>query len=148
MLKKILIVIIFLVVISISLFIVIIPLVNNLYAKQLERELRETPLPEKTEIIDSVSRSGKLVGNGNGIQYFGAILLKSKLSLNELEDYYSVYWKNEWTYVVEPQKNQSIEVVEHSRIRFSEKVGNEGYYIVYSWGDGPELLEQLDIRGH
>ena len=55
-------------------------------------------MPERTEIIDSVSLAGKLVGNGNGVQYFGAILLKSKLSLNDLEDYYSVYQKNEWSY--------------------------------------------------
>ena len=48
-------------------------------------------------------------------------------------------------YMVEPQKTQIIEAVEHSRIRFSEKIDDEGYYIVYSWGDGPELLEELDI---
>ena len=148
MLKKFLIVIIFIVVISISLFVVVIPLTNNHYAKQVEKELRETPLPEKTEIIDSVSQTGKLVGNGNGMQYFGAILLKSKLSLNNLEDYYSAYQKNEWSYVVEPQKTQIIEVVEHNRISFSEKVDDEGYYIVYSWGDGPDVLEELDFRGH
>lgn len=148
MLKKLLVVIIFIVVISISLFVVVIPLANNYYAKQVEKELRETPLPEKTEIIDSVSQTGKLVGNGNGMQYFGAILLKSKLSLNNLEDYYSAYQKNEWSYVVEPQKTQIIEVVEHNRISFSEKVDDEGYYIVYSWGDGPDLLEELDFRGH
>ena len=105
-------------------------------------------MPEKTEIIDSVSQTGKLVGNGNGMQYFGAILLKSKLSLNNLEDYYSAYQKNEWSYVVEPQKTQIIEVVEHNRISFSEKVDDEGYYIVYSWGDGPDVLEELDFRGH
>lgn len=148
MLKKFLIVTIFLVVISISLFGVVIPLANNHYAKQVEKELRETPLPERTEIIDSVSLAGKLVGNGNGVQYFGAILLKSKLSLNDLEDYYSVYQKNEWSYVVEPQENQSITVVEHSKISFSEMVDDEAYYIVYSWGDGPDLLEELDFRGH
>ena len=111
MLKKLLVVIIFIVVISISLFVVVIPLANNYYAKQVEKELRETPLPENTEIIDSVSLAGKLVGNGNGVQYFGAILLKSKLSLNDLEDYYSVYQKNEWSYVVEPQENQIIKVI-------------------------------------
>ena len=125
------IVIIFIVVISISVFVVIIPLANNHYAKQVEKELRKTPLPEKTKIIDSVSRAGKL-----------------ELSLNNLEDYYSAYQKNEWPYVVEPQKNQIIEVVEHSMISFSEKVGDNGYYIVYSWGDGPDLLEELDFRGH
>lgn len=148
MLKKILSVTICIFAISISLFVVGIPLANNHYAEQVEKELRETPLPEKTEIIDSVSQTGKLVCNGNGMQYFGAILLKSKLSLNNLEDYYSAYQKNEWSYMVEPQKTQIIEAVEHSRIRFSEKIDDEGYYIVYSWGDGPELLEELDIRGH
>lgn len=105
-------------------------------------------MPERTEIIDSVSLAGKLVGNGNSVQYFGAILLKSKLSLNDLEDYYSVYQKNEWSYVVEPQENQIITVVEHSKISFSEMVDDEAYYIVYSWGDGPNLLEELDFRGH
>ena len=148
MLKKLLVVIIFIVVISISLFVVVIPLANNYYAKQVEKELRETPLPENTEIIDSVSLAGKLVGNGNGVQYFGVILLKSKLSLNDLEDYYSVYQKNEWSYVVEPQENQIITVVEHSKISFSEMADDEAYYIVYSWGDGPDLLEELDFRGH
>jgi hypothetical protein len=148
MLKKILSVTICIFAISISLFVVGIPLANNHYAEQVEKELRETPLPEKTEIIDSVSQTGKLVGNGNGMQYFGAILLKSKLSLNNLEDYYSAYQKNEWSYVVEPQKTQIIEVVEHNRISFSEKVDDEGYYIVYSWGDGPDVLEGLDFRGH
>ena len=148
MLKKILSVTICIFAIRISLFVVGIPLANNHYAEQVEKELRETPLPEKTEIIDSVSQTGKLVGNGNGMQYFGAILLKSKLSLNNLEDYYSAYQKNEWSYVVEPQKTQIIEVVEHNRISFSEKVDDEGYYIVYSWGDGPDVLEELDFRGH
>ena len=148
MLKKILSVTICIFAISISLFVVGIPLANNHYAEQVEKELRETPLPEKTEIIDSVSQTGKLVGNGNGMQYFGAILLKSKLSLNNLEDYYSAYQKNEWSYVVEPQKTQIIEVVEHNRISFSEKVDDEGYYIVYAWGDGPDVLEELDFRGH
>lgn len=118
--------------ISISFYIIIIPLFNDHYAKQVERKLRTTPLPRETEIIDSVSQAGKLVGNGNGMQYFGAILLKSKLSLNDLEDYYSAYQKNEWSYIVEPQKTQIIKVVEHSRISFSEKVDGDGYYIVYS----------------
>ena len=50
----------------------------------MEKELCETPLPEKTELIESISRAGKLTGNGNGMQYFGAILIRSDLSLEEL----------------------------------------------------------------
>lgn len=148
MLKKIINIILCIVIISVLVYIVIIPLVNNIYAMQVETKLRKTPLPEKTEIVDSLSRAGKLVGNGNGMQYFGAILLKSKLSINELEDYYSAYQKNEWSYIVEPQRSQIIEGIEHGRISFQEKVGNAGYYIVYSWGDGPDILEDLDLRGH
>ena len=47
MLKKILSVTICIFAISISMFVVGIPLANNHYAKQVEKELRETPLPEK-----------------------------------------------------------------------------------------------------
>ena len=61
-----------------------IPLINNHTAYKVEKELCETPLPEKTELIESISRAGKLTGNGNGMQYFGAILIRSDLSLEEL----------------------------------------------------------------
>lgn len=55
--------------------------INNNIAYKVEKELCETPLPEKTELIESISRAGKLTGNGNGMQYFGAILIQSELSL-------------------------------------------------------------------
>ena len=66
-----------------------IPLINNHTAYKVEKKLCETPLPEKTELIESISRAGKLTGNGNGMQYFGAILIRSDLSLEELDAYYS-----------------------------------------------------------
>ena len=59
--------------------------INNNIAYKVEKELCETPLPEKTELIESISRAGKLTGNGNGMQYFGAILIQSELSLKEPE---------------------------------------------------------------
>ena len=59
MLKKFLIVTIFIVVISISLFGVVIPLAIITMQSRLRKQLRETPLPERTEIIDSVSLAGK-----------------------------------------------------------------------------------------
>ena len=75
--------------------------INNNTAYKVEKELCETPLPEKTELIESISRAGKLTGNGNGMQYFGAILIQSELSLKELDDYYSDHRSNEWEYLVE-----------------------------------------------
>ena len=80
--------------------------INNNIAYKVEKELCETPLPEKTELIESISRTGKLTGNGNGMQYFGAILIQSELSLKELDDYYSDHRSNEWEYLVEIQEGQ------------------------------------------
>lgn len=107
---------------GILLFIVSIPLINDLYARQIREELCRVPLPEKTELVDSLSKNGKLTGNGNGIQYFGAVLLKSELSLEELREYYSGYRENEWSYIVEEQGRQSIEVIEHGTITFPEPI--------------------------
>ncbi len=122
--------------------------INNNIAYKVEKELCETPLPEKTELIESISRAGKLTGNGNGMQYFGAILIRSDLSLEELDAYYSGYRSNEWECLVETQEGQSIEVIDHETLQFSEEIKGSGYYIVYSWGSGKSLLEELDIRGH
>ena len=122
--------------------------INNNIAYKVEKELCETPLPEKTELIESISRAGKLTGNGNGMQYFGAILIQSELSLKELDDYYSDYRSNEWECLVETQEGQSIEVIDHETLQFSEEIKDSGYYILYSWGSGNSLLEELDIRGH
>ena len=124
------------------------PLINNHTACKVEKALCEIPLPEKTELIESLSQAGKLTGNGNGMQYFGAILIRSELSLEELETYYSDYRSNEWEYLVEIQEGQSIEVIEHKALQFSEEIEDGDYYIVYSWGSGNSLLKELDIRGH
>ena len=122
--------------------------INNNIAYKVEKELCETPLLEKTELIESISRAGKLTGNGNGMQYFGAILIRSDLSLEELDAYYSGYRSNEWECLVETQEGQSIEVIDHETLQFSEEIKDSGYYILYSWGSGNSLLEELDIRGH
>ena len=122
--------------------------INNNIAYKVEKELCETPLPEKTDLIESISRAGKLTGNGNGMQYFGTILIRSDLSLEELDAYYSGYRSNEWECLVETQEGQSIEVIDHETLQFSEEIKDSGYYIVYSWGSGNSLLEELDIRGH
>ena len=125
-----------------------IPLINNYTAYKVEKALCEIPLPEETELIESLSQAGKLTGNGNGMQYFGAILIRSELSLEELDAYYSDYRSNEWEYLVETQEGQPIEVIDHRTLQFTEEIKDSDYYIVYSWGSGKSLLEELDIRGH
>ena len=125
-----------------------IPLINNHTAYKVEKTLCEIPLPEETELIESLSQAGKLTGNGNGMQYFGAILIRSDLSLEELDAYYSRYRSNEWECLVKIQEGQSIEGIDHGTLQFAEEIKDRGYYIVYSWGSGNSLLDELDIRGH
>ncbi len=82
--KKIKVFLIIAIVIAIGLN-VLISLINNYTAYKVEKALCETSLPEETELIESLSQAGKLTGNGNGMQYFGAILIRSELSLGELD---------------------------------------------------------------
>lgn len=128
--------------------VVLIPLINNRCAYMVEKKLCETPLPEKTEFIESLSRAGKLTGNGNGIQYFGAILIKSELSLEQLDSYYSPYRENAWEYLVEKQSGQEVKGIDHEKLRFLEEIKTDSYYIVYAWGSSDSFFSEFDLRGH
>lgn len=127
-------------------FVVSIPLVNDFSAKRVEKQLAEISLPDHTQMVESLSKAGKLVGNGNGMQYFGAVLIRSEQTLEELFVYYSQ--KNP-AIVVKEQKTQKIEWVEHENLSFHTNITDtEEYYIVYMFGSGIAPFSQLDIRGH
>lgn len=134
----------------IILLILSIPISNNIIAKKVELNLKNTKMPPKTEIRDSISIASKLIGNGNGMQYFGAILIKTELSKNELENYYKEYRKNEYQYIIEKQNSNNIEVIELGKYEFKniEKDELDKYYIIYSLESCKNSLLDLDIRGH
>lgn len=139
-------IIVFLVVIVLIVgFIISIPLVNNYSANNVEQELLRIALPDNTEMIESLSIAGKVVGNGNGMQYFGAILIKSEKTLDELSAYYSNKLDG---ILVKEQKSKEIEFT-HGDVSFSSNINEEGnYFIVYLFGDGIFPFSELDIRGH
>lgn len=139
-------IIVFLVVIVLIVgFIISIPLVNNYSANNVEQELLRIALPDNTEMIESLSIAGKVVGNGNGMQYFGAILIKSEHTLDELFNYYSGKLEG---ILVKEQKSKEIEFT-HGDVSFSSNINEEGnYFIVYLFGDGIFPFSELDIRGH
>lgn len=128
---------------------IISPIFNDHTAKNTADELAALPLPDHTELIESIYQTGKLVGNGNGIQYFGAILIQSGLSLEELQEYYKAYAKHDWECVVEKQAGAEITFIEHESLAFQTKMEGDNYYIVYSWGSSSNsIFQELDIRGH
>lgn len=125
------------------------PIVNDNAAKKTANELVEIPLPDNTEFMESIYEAGKLVGNGNGMQYFGAILIKSELSIDELKEYYAEFADNEWTCVVENQINSNVdERIMDTTLTFKTDIVGNNYYIVYSWGDNNTIFDGFDLRGH
>lgn len=124
------------------------PIKNNIEAKKVADALKAYDLPEGTQILDSVSAAGKLVGNGNGMQYFGAILIKSELSLEELKEYYGKLASDEFQNIVEKQETGTIDFIEHADLSFDADCDYENTYIVYSWGDYSGLASEFDLRGH
>ena len=119
---------------------VFIPLSNDRAAENIAKQL-ESSVPADTVIIESVSKAGKLTGNGNGMQYFGAVLIKSGLTHDELSDFYSGA-------VVKKQTSQKIEVIEHVSLSFETVIDGDNYYVVYKFGDSSLPFANLDIRGH
>ena len=92
-----------------------------------------------------------LVGNGNGMQYFGAILIKSDLSPEELDAYYQEFRTGQFDCLVEAQLSSDILPIEGGDLAFQHTEYGVGYYIVYTWGDAPDWLEtwlDTDLRGH
>lgn len=124
---------------------------NNIIADNMKKELLNTKLPNNTNIVDSISVAGKLTGNGNGMQYFGAILLKTDLSKEELEEHYNQYRNDKYSFLVSKQNTNKVEMIEHGSYKFEKYNENdkEKYFIIYSWGSPKnDFLMELDLRGH
>ena len=114
------------IIILLVIFIISIPFVNDYTAANISKKIEKIALPDDTTYIESISRAGKMVGNGNGMQYYGAIRIESELTIDEIEEYYS------------DRSDFEIEVEEQ----------DDNTYLVYSWGQGIKLFNILDIRGH
>ena len=138
---------IFIIVLMVILYIVS-AAVNDFTATEVKNDIMALPLPQNTTVEESLSRAGNLTGNGNGMQFFGAVLLKSDMSLNELEAYYDPLRPDEWHYIVERQDGKEIKPTEHPVLSFKTDIDGDNYYILYSWGDGNNLFRNFDLRGH
>ena len=122
---------------------VVITVVNDSTAAGVERALVSLPLPEKTAFVESLSKAGKLVGNGNGMQYYGAMLISSELSLNELQEYYRGYDCE--VYRIDYPRID----VDHGNLCFKTVPFPDNAYMVEMWGESPSrFFAEFDIRGH
>ncbi len=121
--------------------------VNDYSAYRVLTELKGVPLPEKTVMVDSTYAAGKMIGNGNGMQFLGDVLIKSELSYEELKDYYNNYSDTELT-VFEKDNITYYFHRKHYELTFKNYPNNSNYYVVYKWGKGMAFFEFFDIRGY
>ncbi len=126
---------------------IISPIKNDSVAKDVVSEIRNTPLPDDTKYVDEYCEAGKLCGNGNGMQYFGAMLIQSDLSLDELKAYYDKIDSREWYYEIAPQDGTEIMQIETKTVHFDGDISGDDYFIVYTWGDYDGIASEFDLRG-
>ena len=126
---------------------------NNFIADKIEKDLVSYQLPSNTKLVDSVSAAAKLTGNGNGMQYMGAILVDSDLSKEELKEHYS----SEFDYIeVNEQETVNLDFIQNVSFDADIKLEDKAYYSIICWdddrrevfGDFISDLLDFDIRGH
>ena len=128
---------------------------NNSIADNIEKDLIAYELPTDTRLVDSISIAGKLVGNGNGMQYMGAILVTSELSEEELKEYYCL----NFDYIeVRKQETANIDFIHSRNYRFDgfSETKKGTYYSVTCWEDDRQeefgevisVLLDFDMRGY
>ena len=132
---------------GIVLLVALIPFINNACAAANHVRLTALPLPEDTVCTEVVSYTGRLVGNGNGMQFFTAMLVESSQSLQDLQAYYAPH-----ACMVQEQEGQIIERIDNNSVNTTlllQRTLDEekAYYLVYSWGNGIPPFSWLDIRG-
>lgn len=119
------------------------PIINNIRLAQFSRQIYSHSLPRQTQLLEKQCICGKLNGNGDGMDFLATILIKSDLSLEELQRYYSFA-----TVIKQEGIILNSEYLENGEIRYSKlkDVTNfKDYYVVFIFDGGYPAL--FDIRG-
>jgi hypothetical protein len=131
---------------------VFVPIGNNLILKKHTNELKNFKLNADFEILAVDNECGKLIGNGNGMQYFSALLIHSKGDL--------VWENNDWEGVFLIQANDTsfdefINGYDYSdyctniKKKLNEVSITKNYYVLYSFYNAPlESIWNDDLRAH
>ncbi len=122
-------------------------LINQKLTRNFENIIKTQ---SEIEIIQSKSVYGKLNGNGNGINYFGTVLVKSdseeklKELLPLLDEKYEIVG-----YVVQSGTVVNNKLIEHVNLEYDESLSKgETYYSIYYFNASNKYSYPFDIRGH
>ncbi|WFR59496.1 hypothetical protein QA584_10520 [Anaerocolumna sp. AGMB13025] len=130
----------------------VIPIGNNIILNNYTKELKNTKLNADFEIVAKDDVCGKLVGNGNGMQYFSALLIHSEKELvletvnsediflikvddNAFEDFF-----NDFDFA---------EYCDNIEKKLEEITDAKNYYVFYSYYEAPlDSIWNDDLRAH
>ena len=155
---KVMLVIIILPVLLLALLFVGSPIYNEYLLYGLSSQLKEYPLPVKTEFIELESVCGKLNGNGNGMNFCACLLVKSELSAEEIKSHYKkAKFKpavnEKWSVdvlVFQPTGEKfENDYLEHRNVIFDnliDKNNLQGYHVVMAFDGG--YWGGFDLRAH
>jgi hypothetical protein len=129
-----------------------VPIGNNVILKKHTYELKNFKLNATYEILAKDDECGKLVGNGNGMQYFSALLIHSEENLN---------WKNsdwEGVFLIEVNDTSFNDFIngydygdycKNIKKKLKEIDSTENYYVLYSFYNAPlDSIWNDDLRAH
>ena len=104
----------------------------------------------QAKIVETKGICGKLYGNGNGMQYFGAVLVKQD-SINDVTALLEQLDQMFEIVAVAAQEDNEIEskCLEHQSLRFDTTVSDGTQYVsVWFFNSSHPDSDLRDIRGH
>ncbi len=129
-----------------------IPVGNNIILLKYTNELKNSKLNADYEILTSDDECGKLIGNGNGMQYFSALLIHSKENLeweNNNEEGIFLTKVNDASFVDFIDEFHYGNPCESINKKLEEIKRTENYYILYAFYNTPlDSIWNNDLRAH
>jgi hypothetical protein len=129
-----------------------VPIGNNIILNTHTNELKRIKLNTTYEILATDDECGKLIGNGNGMQYFSALLIYSK------ED---ILWENnDWkgVFLIELNDTSFDEFINgydygdycrNIKKKLKEISNTTNYYVLYSFYNASlDSIWNDDLRAH
>ncbi len=125
---------------------------NSLISRKLTNDLKSQIMDNGSfEIVDSVSVCGKLVGNGNGMQFYGAVLVESDSETDISEFVDSLDSEFEVVgYCFQTDSQIKTDALHGHFYPQYENFPKDGktYYTIYYFNSNHKYSTDFDIRAH
>ncbi len=144
------------VVLLIIAFYLSIHIANNHIAETMKQKLLDCSLPAGTQLLESESFAGKMSGNGNGMQWYGIILVKSSQDETALYEWFNGMMNDDADESLMVFEQNSPEIFDAGNKTFKMYTGEEGCYQIRLVKESLVGFEQsfwesilnCDIRAH